>query len=428
MNEPELILVVDDKPANLVVMSETLTDAGYDVATAIDGERALKQVDYHPPDLILLDIMMPGIDGFETCRQLKDNTRIQDIPVIFMTANADVESKVKGFELGAVDYITKPFQEKEVLVRIKNHLKLRSLTKDLEKQVMIRTTQLSQTIQKLQESQVQLIQREKMSALGQLVAGVAHEINNPISFIAGNLKPLDDYFQELISHLALYQSKFPEPGEEILNHADQIDLEYMFSDLPKILISMVEGTERIIHISNSLRNFSRTDCDRKIVCNIHESIDSTILILKHRLKANDDRPAIEVEKQYNDLPEISCFPGQLSQVFMNLLANAIDALEESNQGKSFHEIANNPNQISIRTALADNQQSVVIEIEDNGLGMPEAVQQKIFEHSFTTKPVGQGTGLGLAIVHQIVVEKHDGSVRCTSSPGNGTQFTVELPL
>ncbi|MEG4290710.1 response regulator [Microcoleus sp. C2C3] len=426
MSSPELILVVDDTPANLEVVCETLSDAGYEVATAIDGERALKRVQAYPPDLILLDVQMPGIDGFETCKRLKAEPKTASIPIIFMTALSDAQSKEKGFVLGAVDYITKPFQEKEMLARVKTHLQLRQLTKNLEQRVAEQTADLEAALIQLQQSQLHLVHREKMSALGNLVAGVAHEINNPLGFIVGNLKPAKDYIKDLFQVIALYQKELPNPSATLQAAVEEIDLEYLQEDLPKLIDSMQEGVDRINAISTSLRTFSRSDCDRPIHCNIHDGIDSTLLILKHRLKANECRPSIEVITDYGDLPQVECFAGQLNQVFMNVLANAIDALEESNKGRSFAQIEANPNQITVKTQLSQSQ--AAIRIQDNGIGMTPAVQQKIFEHLFTTKGVGQGTGLGLAIAHQIVVEKHSGTLEVNSTLGEGTEFVISIPV
>jgi signal transduction histidine kinase len=426
MSSPELILVVDDTPANLEVVCETLSDAGYFVATAINGDRALKRVQAYPPDLILLDVQMPGIDGFETCQRLKADPKTASIPIIFMTALSDAQSKEKGFVLGAVDYITKPFQEKEMLARVKTHLQLRQLTKNLEQRVAEQTADLEAALTQLQQSQIHLVHREKMSALGNLVAGVAHEINNPLGFIAGNLKPAQDYIKDLFQLLALYQQELPNPSATLQAFLEEIDLEYLQEDLPKLIDSMQEGVDRIHTISTSLRIFSRCDCDRPIPCNIHDGIDSTILILKHRLKANECRPEIQVITDYGDLPQVECFPGQLNQVFMNLLANAIDALEESNQGRSFAQIKAKPNQITVKTQLSQSQ--AVIRIQDNGVGMTDAVKQKIFEHLFTTKGVGQGTGLGLAIARQIVVQKHSGTLEVNSTLGEGTEFVISIPV
>ncbi len=426
--EESLILVVDDTATNLEFVFEVLSDAGFEVAIASDGEIALKQVKYRLPDLILLDVMMPRINGFETCKKLKKNPETCDIPVIFMTANSDTDSKVEGLSIGAVDYITKPFHEKELLARIKTHLQLRNLTKTLEKRVADRTAALSKALQDLQESQLQLVQKEKMSALGQLVAGVAHEINNPVSFIHGNLGHASAYFQDMINLIDLYQQHYPEPVPEIQEEITAIDLKYVRSDLPNLISSMKEGVQRIRNISTSLRTFSRADSDRKVSCNIHDGIDSTIMILKHRLKASEDRPDIQVIRDYDNLPQVKCFSGQLNQVFMNLLANAIDALEESNSERNYIEIETNPNQLLIQTILTKDKNHVLIRIKDNGVGMSDDVQQKIFDHLFTTKPVGQGTGLGLSIARQIIVEKHGGTLEVNSASGQGSEFVITLPI
>ncbi|MEG4472032.1 AAA family ATPase, partial [Microcoleus sp. AT9_B5] len=290
-----------------------------------------------------------------------------------------------------------------------------------------KSLELEQALHNLQNAQLQIIQSEKMSALGNLVAGVAHEMNNPLGFISASLLETKPTIAELIEHLTLYQETFPDRSEEIIDHAEEIDLEYTLEDLPKIIDSMSTACDRLKNISTSLRTFSRADRDYKVPFNIHEGIDSTLLILKHRLKANDQRPAIEVITNYGNLPLIECFPGQLNQVFMNLIANGIDALEESNQGRSFSEIKANPNQITIRTEMKDNE-CAIVRISDNGIGMIEEVKQHIFDHLFTTKAVGKGTGLGLAIARQIVVEKHGGSIHVNSLFGGGTEFAIALPI
>ncbi|WP_242060402.1 AAA family ATPase [Aerosakkonema funiforme] len=285
---------------------------------------------------------------------------------------------------------------------------------------------LEQALQDLQQAQLQIVQSEKMSALGNLVAGVAHEMNNPLGFISASLQEAKPTFAEIVEHLKIYQETLIHPTEEIQNHAEEIDLEYCLEDLPKMLDSMSVACDRLKNISTSLRTFSRADREYKVPFNLHEGIESTLLILKHRLKANEQRPAIEVVTNYGNLPQIDCFPGQLNQVFMNILANAIDALEESNLGRNFAEIKAKPNQITIQTSLVDNL--VEIRIADNGKGMTEAIKAKIFGHLFTTKAVGKGTGLGLAISKSIVVEKHGGSIQVNSILGSGTEFIITLPI
>jgi PAS domain S-box-containing protein len=285
---------------------------------------------------------------------------------------------------------------------------------------------LQQALKDLQQAQLQMVQSEKMSALGNLVAGVAHEMNNPLGFIAASLKQAKPTIADVIGHLKLYQESLPNPSDEIKDNAEEIDLEYTLEDLPKALDSMVMACDRLKNISTSLRAFSRADQDYKVPFNIQQGIDSTILILKHRLKANEQHPTIEVITNYGDIPQLECFPGQLNQVFMNILANAIDALEESNFGRSLAEIQANPNLIIIKTLRENNQIRIVI--SDNGKGMTEEIKQKIFDHLFTTKVVGKGTGLGLAIARQIVEETHGGKLSFNSVLGKGTEFIIEIPV
>jgi signal transduction histidine kinase len=410
---------VDDNPNNLDVISEALSDAGFDVAVATSGERALQQLERKLPELILLDVMMPGIDGFEVCRRIKDKSCTSNIPIIFMTALSDTDSKVQALELGAVDYITKPFAEKEVLARVKTHLQLRRLTQQLEHQITQKNTDL-------EISQYYLVQSEKMSTLGQLVAGVAHEINNPIGCVRGNLSYAEDCTKDLLHLIDIYQHHYPIPNIEIQQELENIDLDYLREDLPKIFTAMEAGMIRLMDISTSLRTFSRGDIDVPVAYNLENALNNSILILKHRLKANKERPAIEIITEYGNLPEIKCFPGQLNQVFMNILANAIDALDESNIGKNFQEIQANPNRIRVKTLVIDNQ--VKITIADNGKGMSEEIQQKIFDNLFTTKGVGKGTGLGLAISKSIVEETHGGKLICHSILGQGTEFAIVIPV
>ncbi|MEH1939114.1 MAG: AAA family ATPase [Nostoc sp.] len=328
------------------------------------------------------------------------------------------ESRVKRFADGSMvwDGLFLDISEQQAALHKRKIAELALEQKSLD---------LEQALTDLQNAQLQTIQSEKMSALGNLVAGVAHEMNNPLGFIAASLKQAKPTITEITQHLKLYQEGFPNISDEIIDHAEEIDLDYSLSDLPKMIDSMSMACDRLKNISTSLRTFSRADRDYKVPFNIHQGIDSTILILKHRLKANDQRPAIEVVTNYGNLPQIECFPGQLNQVFMNLIANAIDALDESNTGRSFEDIKANLNCIKIKTSIENNL--VRIGIYDNGKGMNEQVKSKIFDHLFTTKAVGKGTGLGLAIARQIVEETHGGKLSFSSVLGLGTEFIIEIP-
>lgn len=665
------ILVVDDTPNNLRLLSTMLSEHGYKTRKVISGELALNVALMAAPDLILLDINMPEMNGYEVCEKLKANPQTSEIPVIFISALDDVWDKVKAFSVGGVDYITKPFQDEEVLARVSNQLSIRLLQKQLLKQnkqlqqeiqerqkteeeiqllltltqevslspdfssalevvlcklceaigfsygeawtvsadgnflecsptwyysqqgknaaqlaalaqfrqdsealifrrheglpgrvwqisqpewildvseqsncVFVRTelakkcgfktgfgvpivtypisskddctetssvlavlvffldslqeeermlklvsavaaqlgrvmqhkqaeealrqsearereksTQLELIISQLKRTQSQLIQAEKMSSLGHMVAGVAHEINNPVGFIYGNLALARQYFQDLSRLIKTYQQTYQNPTPEIEELASEIDLDFLVVDWQKLMISMQVGAERIREIVLSLRNFSRLDESELKLVNIHEGIDSTLLLLQHRLKAVGDKAEIEVIKEYGQLPKLSCYVSQLNQVFMNLLNNAIDALKNqpsprritistSVQTGDKEELEKrfssetgyerrNLCSTELGNTLANHQnlkskipitQYVVIRITDNGSGMSEEVQKNIFDPFFTTKPVGSGTGLGLSISYQIVVEKHNGQLNCVSSLGKGTELSVEIPV
>jgi PAS domain S-box-containing protein len=296
-----------------------------------------------------------------------------------------------------------------------------------EAAIQQKSQELEQALQELQNAQLQMVQTEKMASLGTLVAGIAHEINNPLGFLKGSIKNAQDYGQDLLDHLALYQQHHLPPAAPVQDHATDIELEFLCEDLPKLLHSMQGATDRIQSISTSLRIFSRVDTGHKVSANLHPGIDSTLLILKYRLKANERRPAIQVIQDYGDLPPIQCFPEQLNQVFMNVLANAIDVFDEATQHASFADLQANPQKITIQTALTA-QNAVEIRIRDNGKGMSEAIKARIFDHLFTTKGVGRGTGLGLAIARQIVVEKHAGSLEVKSILGQGAEFIVTIPV
>lgn len=468
--EQGVILIVDDNPNNLAFLFDFLSELGFKVLVARTGESALKKVEYSPPDLILLDVVMPEVDGFETCRRLKANQSASEIPVIFMTALNSTEDKVKAFSVGAVDYVTKPIQNEEVLARVKAHLSisrltrklqeqniqmqqeiadrkqaqtnLRHLAEQLEKRVAERTAELSQTndrlqaqvkerqqmqeslyqsLQELQHTQMLLIQNEKMSALGRMLVGIAREISEPVNFIYSNLDRVRESTQIILTLLNLYQQNYPQP-------AAAIDLQQIAEDLPKMLDSMQVGGSRIRDIVRSLRFFSRQEGEEMKPIDIHECLDSTLMILQTRLKSQRYRPAIEVIKNYApNLPSVECCGGEINQVFMNILSNAIDAIEECSSSKTGGKIAANPSLIRIVTELSDRH-TAIIRISDSGAGIAEEVRDLIFDPFVTTKPAGQGTGIGLSICWYIIVEKHGGSLQCISTPGAGTEFAIELPI
>jgi signal transduction histidine kinase len=290
-----------------------------------------------------------------------------------------------------------------------------------------RSQELQEAFNNLQMIQAKLVESEKMSALGVLVAGIAHEINNPINFIHGNIDYACRYVQSLIDVLNLYDEIYPEPDDRIQDLMKKLELDFVVKDLFQLLNSMKAGSDRISNIVLGLRTFSRLDEAEYKKANLHDGLDSTLMILQHRLKAKDNFPGITVIKHYGQLPQVPCFAGQLNQVFMNILANAIDAIEELYSQQTPHENQHNSGCITISTSIIDSQWAKIA-IADNGLGMPEQVRQKIFNPFFTTKPVGKGTGMGMAISYQIIIEKHRGRLDCFSKMAKGTEFIIQIPL
>ncbi len=308
---------------------------------------------------------------------------------------------------------------------------LEKSNEELEERVEQRTIELKNALTELQHSQAQVIQNEKMSSLGQLVAGVAHEINNPVNFIHGNLVHLDEYIQNLLDLIHLYQERSGRDDPDIQKFIENIELDFLIEDLPKTLSSMKIGATRIREIVLTLRNFSRLDEAEMKSVNIHEGIESTLLILQHRLKAKPDRPEIATIKNYGNLPLVECYAGQLNQVFMNIITNAIDSLESRFANDALegnHNRSRGNYQITIDTSIIKNGEWVQIAIADNGIGIPQHIQKQIFNPFFTTKPVGKGTGMGMSIGYQIVAEKHGGKLECLSTPGEGTQFLIQIPI
>ncbi|MBP0020291.1 MAG: PAS domain-containing protein [Cyanobacteria bacterium SBLK] len=292
---------------------------------------------------------------------------------------------------------------------------------------LIRANQLlQQTLQELQHAQVQMVQSEKMSALGQMMAGIAHEINNPVNFIHGNLHHVQNYIRDLLHLLESYGQEYVNPSPDLIEKLEETELEYLQEDLPQIVRSMQMGTDRIQEIVHSLRTFSRVDEAIVKEVDLHQCLDSTLIILSNRFKAHAHNPAIKIVKNYAELPLVNCHAGQLNQVFMNILSNAIDALREWEEQRSIEELKFNPSTIQIRTEVNDKNW-IVISISDNGPGIPESIQSRLFDPFFTTKGVGKGTGLGLSISYQIVVQKHGGRLECRSQSGQGTTFAIAIP-
>ncbi|MEH1768165.1 MAG: ATP-binding protein [Nostoc sp.] len=411
------LLLIDDQ----VIISEAFrrivaTETDISLHYTSNPAKAIQDAIAIEPTVIFLDMIMPDIDGLMLLRWFRSHPVTRDIPIVMLSSKEEAKLKADAFTEGANDYLIKLPDAVELIARIRYHSKaynnLKALT-TATATAQLQAQQLKNTLQELQTTQVQLIQTEKMSSLGRMVAGLAHEINNPVNFIHGNFNHLNNHVNCLLNLIELYQKKHPESYFTLQDEFGDFNLDFIVDDLPKILSSMRIGTDRIRDIVLSLRNFSRLDQSEKKAVNIHDGIESTLLLLNHRL-----HPKIEIIKKYGNLPPVQCYPAQLNQVFMNILSNGIDALLElDNQIQK---------QIVIQTEVTELE-TVIITFRDNGDGIDAEIQSKIFDPFFTTKPINKGTGLGLAISHQII-QKHQGNIQLKSEFGYGTEFAIEIPI
>jgi two-component system, NtrC family, sensor kinase len=424
---PVTILVVDDTLANIGVLTDFLESQDFTVVVAQDGEEGLHRAQYVLPNLILLDVMMPGMDGFEMCRLLKENETTRDIPVIFMTALTDTTNIVTGFDVGGIDYVTKPIEIEEVLVRIRTHLRLQEMQNQVsmqnakllqevdtrilaEQALQVESNKQHQLILQLQEAQNQLLQSEKMASLGQLAAGVAHEINNPIGFVSSNLNSLRHYVSVLFGLIDSYEKllePYPSTAPQMEQLKQKADMDFLKTDTDELMAESQDGLKRVKDIVQSLKDFSHRGVSEWEFADIHQGLDSTLNIVNNEIKYKAN-----VVKKYGILPPVKCIASQLNQVFMNLLVNAAHAIETRGV-------------ITISTGTENDQ--VWIEISDNGAGIPPENLMRIFDPFFTTKPIGSGTGLGLSLSYGIV-SNHRGKIEVRSEVNIGTSFTIHLPI
>lgn len=406
------ILVVDDEPDIQALICQKfrreIRKGQYSFAFVSDGEQAYQKIAAHPElDMVLTDLNMPVMGGLALLEKIH---MLPSPPkVIVVSAFGDMDNIRTAMNNGAFDFLTKPIDLQDLVITFKKTLKIVAELK---------------TNQKLLEQA--RLQTEKMALIGELVSGVAHEINNPLSFLQGNLQPAREYIKDLLSVLDFVVANYGDRNPKIAEKMSDMEIEFIRKDLPKLLDSMQLGIDRIRNISSSLRVVSRQDRYIKVNCDIREGIDSALTLLKHRTKANKHHPAIKIIKKYQDIPKIDCFIGQLNQVFMNILANAIDSFEAIDRNRSYAEIEADPNCIIIEVFREEEQ--IKIRIQDNGCGIKPEIQERIFEQGFTTKAVGKGTGLGMAIAYQIVTEKHGGTLTCDSTFGRGTTFEITLPI
>ena len=438
--QPVSILLIDDQPIVAEAIRRMLaTETDIEFYSCTDPDQAIQIATQIQPTVILQDLVMGEIDGLMLLRFFRANPGTRDIPIVVLSTKEEPQKKAEAFASGANDYLIKIPDKIELIARIRYHSNAynnlckryeieltKQYNKELEFRVQERTQELTEALENLKQTQAQLVQSEKMSGLGQLVAGIAHEINNPISFISGNLIHFIEYAEGLLTLVEMYEQAFPELPITIQDFRDSLDLEFVREDLPRLISSIRGGSDRIREIVVNLRNFSRMDESERKEADIHEGIESTLVMLQHRLDENQ----IELIKEYGELPPIECYPGQLNQVFINILTNAIDALSDRPQLSPGEAISDDGERVKRKISIKTERQGegVAIQITDNGIGIPPELQTQIFNPFFTTKEVGQGTGLGLAISYEIIVKKHQGRIKCQSHPNRGTEFTLEIPF
>ncbi len=420
------ILLIDHDTPTRLTLQTALQEQGYRVITADDGQSGLERADQLQPHLVICHGISLQIDSLAIFKQIKNPANLTPPFCLLITEFEQVKSQLHSLDQAVDDFLVTPLNLSEALLRIRWGLRTQSLTQKLAEH----DQKLTHTMSELERAKDQLIQSEKFSSLGQMVSGIAHEINNPVSFVKGNVTHIAGYTQDLIDLTELYAQDYPEPSEAIQEQIEEMDLDFVREDLPQVIESLKSGTGRIEKLVQSLRNFYNVDDSEYQSMDIHASLDDILQILQGQLKGKKGRH-IQVIKEYGELPKVECYSGKLNQVFMNLLNNAIEALE-----KRCMENSGPQPTIWINTELIPAQTSpdsatpgaIVIRIRDNGIGIPDPIKEEIFEPFFTTKPRGSGTGFGLSICQEIVVKVHGGKLKCLSPAGEGTEFSVEIPL
>jgi two-component system, NtrC family, sensor kinase len=415
--EKIIVLLVDDQ----VIVSEVIrrslaSEPDIEFHYCSDPTQAIQLALELKPSVILQDLVMPEVDGLMLLRWFRMNPATAQVPMVVLSNKEDAMMKAEAFTHGANDYLIKLPDPIELVARIRYHAQAYQNLQALvtaTATAQAKTKDLETALGLLQATQAQLIQTEKMSGLGQMVAGIAHEINNPVNFIQGNIKHLQEYFNDLFNIITIYQTSNPQVSLESQAVLDEVNLDYVLQDSSQALGSMRKGADRISMIVKSLRNFARLDQAEQKEVDLHEGLDSTILLLQHRLGST-----IQVECQYGQLPLVQCYPAQLNQVFMHVLNNAIDALKQDEHQPD--------RKILVMTTVLEGDR-VQIQIQDNGPGIPLEIQEKIFDPFFTTKPVDEGRGLGLSVSYR-TIQEHLGQINLVSPPGQGACFVIELPV